>query len=66
MEYVGIFYGHLVYFRYSHLVFLRPIGCGYLVYVMAVWYIFPVLVCCTNKNLATLVGGWIDVAISLN
>jgi hypothetical protein len=25
-----------------------------LVYFMAIWYIFPVLVCCTQKNLATL------------
>jgi hypothetical protein len=39
---VGIFYGHLAYF-------------------VAIWYIFgnlyvfPVLVCCTKKNLATLV-----------
>jgi hypothetical protein len=37
---------------------------GHLVYFMAVWYslwpfgtIFPVLVCCTMKNLATLVCG---------
>jgi hypothetical protein len=22
-----------------------------------IWYIFPVLVCCTKKNLATLMGG---------
>jgi hypothetical protein len=26
---------------------------GHLVYVMVVWYIFPVLVYCTKKNLAT-------------
>jgi hypothetical protein len=24
------------------------------VYFVAIWYIFPVLVCCTKKNLATL------------
>jgi hypothetical protein len=43
---------------------LRPFGifCGHLVYFVAIWYIlwlfgifFPVLVCFTNKNLATLV-----------
>jgi hypothetical protein len=36
---------------------LRPIGIfyGHLVYFLVVWYIFPVLVCCTKKNLATLV-----------
>jgi hypothetical protein len=35
---------------------LQPFGvfCGNLVYLMAIWYIFPVLVCCTKKNLATL------------
>jgi hypothetical protein len=48
MEDVGIFYGQLV--------FLRPICifCGHLVYFMVIWYIFPVLVWCTKKNLATL------------
>jgi hypothetical protein len=30
------------------------IWCGQLVYCMVIWYIFPVLVCCTEKNLATL------------
>jgi hypothetical protein len=37
---------------------LRPfcIFCGHLGYLMVIWYIFPVLVCCTKKNLATLVG----------
>jgi hypothetical protein len=27
---------------------------GHLVYFVVSWYIFPVLVCCTKKNLATL------------
>jgi hypothetical protein len=27
---------------------------GHLVYFMVIWYIFPVLVCCAIKNLATL------------
>jgi hypothetical protein len=30
------------------------IFCGILVYFVAIWYIFPVLVCCTKKNLAVL------------
>jgi hypothetical protein len=35
---------------------LQPFGifCGHLVYFMVIWYIFPVLVCCAKKNLATL------------
>jgi hypothetical protein len=50
MEGPGKLYVHLVYFMaiwYS----LWPFGIfnGYLV------YLFPVLVCCTKKNLATLV-----------
>jgi hypothetical protein len=28
----------------------------HLVYFVVIWYIFPVLVCCTKKNLATLLG----------
>jgi hypothetical protein len=30
------------------------IFCGHLVYFVVIWYIFPVLVCCTKKNLETL------------
>jgi hypothetical protein len=41
-------YGHLVYFTYNHLVYFMDIFCGYLV------TFFPVLICCTKKNLATL------------
>jgi hypothetical protein len=50
MEDVGIFYGHLVY------VFYGQIGKfnGHLVQFVVIWYIFPILVCCTKKNLATL------------
>jgi hypothetical protein len=35
---------------------VRPnvIFCGRLVHFVVIWYIFPVLVCCTEKNLATL------------
>jgi hypothetical protein len=37
---------------------LRPFGIfyGHSVYFMVIWYIFPVWVCCTMKNLATLIG----------
>jgi hypothetical protein len=48
VEDVGTFYGHLVHFtfiRYS----LWPFG----VYILCIF--FPVLVCCTKKNLATLI-----------
>jgi hypothetical protein len=41
--------------------------CGHLVYIlsyseyfMVIWYIFPVLVCCTKKNLAILVDRYFD------
>jgi hypothetical protein len=37
----GLFFCNLVYF-------------GHLVYFMVIWYISPLLVCCTKKNLATL------------
>jgi hypothetical protein len=40
----GLFYGHLVYFL--------PFD---IIYGLMVGIFFPVLVCCTNKNLATLV-----------
>jgi hypothetical protein len=35
---------------------LRLFGilCGHLVYFRVIWYIIPVLVCCTKINLATL------------
>jgi hypothetical protein len=41
---------------YYHLIYLRPIDIfyGHLVYFVVIWYIFPMLVCCTKKNLATL------------
>jgi hypothetical protein len=40
----------------GHLVYLRSFGifCDHLVYFVVIWYIFPVLVCCTKVNLATL------------
>jgi hypothetical protein len=51
MEDVGILNGHLVYFMAIWSI-LWPFGlfCGYLLRVL-----FPILVCCTKKNLATLV-----------
>jgi hypothetical protein len=58
-EFVGIFYGRLVYFTGMYV-----IGnfYGHLVHFVAIWYILwpfgmfsPVLVCCTKKNLATLI-----------
>jgi hypothetical protein len=35
---------------------LRPNGIfyGHLVHFVIIWYIIPILVCCTDKNLATL------------
>jgi ATP-dependent Zn protease len=49
IENLGIFYEHLIYFTAIGNIF------GHLVYFMVIWYIFsPVLVCCTEKNLATL------------
>jgi hypothetical protein len=39
----GIFYGNLVYIFYGHMVCFPRFGT-----------FLPVLVCCTNKNLATL------------
>jgi hypothetical protein len=49
MEDVGIFYGHLVHFTvFCYILLTFGIVCGNLV-------IFPVLVFCTKKNLATLV-----------
>jgi hypothetical protein len=35
---------------------LCPFGrfCGHLVHYLVIWHIFPVLVCCDKKNLATL------------
>jgi hypothetical protein len=55
MDDVGIFYGHLLYFDAICCI------CGYLVHFMVIWYIFPVLVCCTEKNLAALLN-WLSGA----
>jgi hypothetical protein len=39
------------------LLFLQPFGifCGHMVYLVVIWYIFPILVCCTKQNLSTLI-----------
>jgi hypothetical protein len=60
----GIFYGYLVYFIVIwYILWLFGIFYCYLVHFMVIWYIlwlfgifFHVLVCCTKKNLATLIG----------
>jgi hypothetical protein len=48
MEDVGVFYA--IWY------ILLPFGIvyGHLVYFLVIWYIFPVLVRCNKKNLATL------------
>jgi hypothetical protein len=48
MKDVGIFYGHWY--------ILQPFGIfdGPVVYFVVIWYIFPVLDCCAEKNMATL------------
>jgi hypothetical protein len=45
MEKVGIFYGHL-----EHITTILCPSCD----LVALWYIFPILVYCALKNLATL------------
>jgi hypothetical protein len=58
MEDIGIFYGHLdnfpaiLYPLWHFGIFLCSFGVC--MNVEAVWYIFPVLVSCIKKNLATL------------
>jgi hypothetical protein len=46
---------------------LRPSGIfyGILVPFVVIWYIFPVLLCCTEKNLATLFPATIGTTRSL-
>jgi hypothetical protein len=50
MEDVGMFYDRLVCFM------AFCIFCGHWVYYTMIWYIFPILVRCAMKNLATLVA----------
>jgi hypothetical protein len=49
MENVGIFYGHKEYFM-AVCYILWPFGS-----LVVFWYIFPCLVFCVKKNLATLI-----------
>jgi hypothetical protein len=39
----------------QQMLYFMAIWC---IYLVVFWYIFPVLVCCTEKNLATLIGRW--------
>jgi hypothetical protein len=61
MEDVGLFYSHLV-----HLINIRYF-CHKLVYFVVNWYIISrFLVCCTKKNLATLLrNGHIALRVSV-
>jgi hypothetical protein len=53
MKDVGKCYGHSVYFTA-----ISYILCMAIWYTLwSLWYIFPVLVCCAKKNLATLHSG---------
>jgi hypothetical protein len=45
-------YGHLVYTYNFHFVYFMAVW----LILWTIWYIFPVLVCCTKKNLATLIA----------
>jgi hypothetical protein len=51
MEDVGKFYIYLVYFMAICYILWQ---LGMYIYVMVIWNIFPVSVCCTEKNPATL------------
>jgi hypothetical protein len=53
MKKVGLFYIHLKYVTAILYIFAHIVSFG------VIWYIFPVLVCCTKTNLATLVSGLI-------
>jgi hypothetical protein len=51
MKMLVSFYGHLEHFTaiwYMYFMAIRSLG------VVVIWYIFPVLVYCVKKNLATL------------
>jgi hypothetical protein len=54
MKEVGLFYSHFVYFTAIWYIY------GHLVYFVVIRYMFPVLVCCTKKNLATLVQSFLS------
>jgi hypothetical protein len=53
--YLYIYYSHLVNFTaFWYILWLFGIFCGHLVYFVVIWYTFPILVCFTKENLATL------------
>jgi hypothetical protein len=65
MKNVGIFYGHVEYFT-ANGCFLWPFGK-----VVVIWYLFPVLVHCVMKNLATRLftshsnfSNWTDILLN--
>jgi hypothetical protein len=49
---------YIMYMSILSILWLFGKFCGHLLYFMDIWYtyLFPVLVCCTEKNLATLVA----------
>jgi hypothetical protein len=38
---------------------------GHLVYFVVIWYIFPMLIYCSEKNLATLINTYLDTSIEV-
>jgi hypothetical protein len=46
-------YWRVLQWKISSILLPFCIPCGHLVYFIVIWYIYPDLVCCTNKNLAT-------------
>jgi hypothetical protein len=54
LEKVDIFHGLLEYFTVIWDILPFATFCVHLVHFVYIWYIFPVLVSCTKKNLATL------------
>jgi hypothetical protein len=58
MEDVGVFYFHLIHFM---TIWYRYLVAIWRIYVFGIF--FPVLVCCTTKNLATL--GLMRTSLSL-
>jgi hypothetical protein len=59
LENIDIFYGHYEYFTDF------GIFCDHLVHFLFIWYIFPVLVSCGKKNLATLVQILLKVSVQI-
>jgi hypothetical protein len=51
---LGVNFGGSCNLRCWYILWTFSLFHGHSIYFMAVWYIFPVLVCCSKKNLATL------------